>query len=401
MATRRWTPVKRTNPSGKTAWVARWQDKNGKRRTGWAPDIPGTYKTKREAQAAIEACLEREARGPAKVETVGAYFEGVEVDGHKTGGWLDNHPRNRNTERTDASRVRAVLDIPIDGVPFRDWTFEALRVRHIKVLIDHMLRVQGRAYTGVNAILGTLASMTRDAIEDEVAVGNPFRDVRKVRKNDPRIQKQRRPIRVFTWQQMHAFARTCADATVGSPEIVAWRRVYAEPMIRTLSDCGLRVGELFALCLSDLSFTDETLEVRWSVSIDEILPGTKTDHGELDAGRVVPVPPDLLRMLDGMPKQTIVRRGGQSERLLFPTPTGGVWTSQYWRRAVWVPGQRASGLDMRPHELRHSHISLLRAAGIDPVDLARASGHTVETATAVYTHALGRSFDAIRNAVGE
>jgi hypothetical protein len=40
------------------------------------------------------------------------------------------------------------------------------------------------------------------------------------------------------------------------------------------------------------------------------------------------------------------------------------------------------------------------AAGVDPADLADMAGHTVETATRKYTHGLGRSYDAMREAVG-
>ncbi len=43
---------------------------------------------------------------------------------------------------------------------------------------------------------------------------------------------------------------------------------------------------------------------------------------------------------------------------------------------------------VRAHELRHSWVTHLRAAGVDPADLAAASGHSVETATKRYVHAL-------------
>jgi len=69
-------------------------------------------------------------------------------------------------------------------------------------------------------------------------------------------------------------------------------------------------------------------------------------------------------------------------------------------RDVWAPARKASGIDATPQDFRHSHVSLLRAAGIDPADLAAVVGHSVQTADAHYTHALGRSFDAIREAVG-
>jgi hypothetical protein len=68
--------------------------------------------------------------------------------------------------------------------------------------------------------------------------------------------------------------------------------------------------------------------------------------------------------------------------LLFPEPRG-IWTDRYWYGEVWYPARKAAGI-----------------AGIDPADLAAMSGHTVETATKHYTHALGRSFDAARKTIG-
>jgi site-specific recombinase XerD len=50
--------------------------------------------------------------------------------------------------------------------------------------------------------------------------------------------------------------------------------------------------------------------------------------------------------------------------------------------------------------MRHSYVTHLRAAGIDDADLAKVAGHSVGTMIGHYTHALGRSFDAIRNVVG-
>jgi site-specific recombinase XerD len=49
--------------------------------------------------------------------------------------------------------------------------------------------------------------------------------------------------------------------------------------------------------------------------------------------------------------------------------------------------------------MRHSWVTNLRAAGIDPADLAAMAGHSVQTATKVYTHALNRSDEAVRQAV--
>jgi len=398
MARRRERPIQRINPGGDRVWVARWTDKTGKRRYGWPPDIKGTHKLKREAQDAIDACHEREDKGATRPDTLGGYAE----------TWTKIHPRAKVTDRTNDCRVRAVLDIKVEGAPLRDWPFDQLRRRHANLLIDHMLREQGRAREGALNIIRTLAVMAEDAIDDEVAVANPFRGV-KIRTNDPRIRKASRPIRVWPWEAMHEFARACARGAKGGAEIAEWRRVYAEPMVRTLSDCGLRAGEVLPLFRSDLDLKAGTLRVERTVSLGEIEPGTKTDHGEVEAGRVVPVPPELVVMLGRMPKridgwvewQPVP--GGPFERgqLLFPSPRGRLWHYPGWWRDVWEPGRVVAGSDIRPHEMRHSWVSLLRAAGVDPADLASVGGHTVETATKTYTHSVGRSFDAIRRAVGE
>lgn len=65
-----------------------------------------------------------------------------------------------------------------------------------------------------------------------------------------------------------------------------------------------------------------------------------------------------------------------------------------------MPAKLATGLDPTPHELRHSYVTNLRAAGIDDADLAEIAGHEVETMIAAYTHALERSHDEIRDLIG-
>lgn len=53
-----------------------------------------------------------------------------------------------------------------------------------------------------------------------------------------------------------------------------------------------------------------------------------------------------------------------------------------------------------PHECRHSYVTHLRAAGVNDADLAEIAGHRVETMLARYTHSLGGSMGAIREAIG-
>jgi integrase len=247
-----------------------------------------------------------------------------------------------------------------------------------------------------------------------VTNSNPFRGV-KVSKTDPRIRKQSAPIRVWSWDQMHALADAVAgsvvpdasqvpDSLAGSTRArmersAANRALVGGPMIRVLSDCGLRVSEMLPLRRGDLDLAALTLEVRRSVSDNKVVEGTKTDHLTMDAGRVVPVPPGLAAMLREMLAQgpTPINRDAA---WLFPTTSGGVWWYENWRRDVLVPARDAIGLDIRAHEMRHSFASLMLAQGVDPADLAKVMGHTALTLMTNYTHSTGTSFETIRAAVG-
>jgi len=364
MRRRRESPIKRRNPSGEIVWVARYTGRDGKRRVAkptWNGG-KGTFDRKTDAQRAID-----EAYGISdRPDTLGDYLA----------TWTTRHPRSERTNATNEHRISRVTDVEIEGIPLKDWPMHELRRRHALALVDHMLRVQGRATTGVVGILRSLSAMAEDAITDEVADLNPFRGVR-VRAGDPRAQKQRRPIRIFSFEQMHAFAKAAGRY---------------EAMIRIFTDTGMRLGEVLPLRRED--FDGETLQVRRTAHEGALLEGTKTDHGEQDSGRTVPCPPTLAWMIEAA-----IQLNGKDCDLLFPTPTGRMWRERNFYRDIWKPAQQASGIDIRPHECRHSYVTHLRAAGINDADLAEIAGHRVETMLARYTHAVGESFEAVRAAI--
>lgn len=267
-----------------------------------------------------------------------------------------------------------VLKVAVEGVELRHWQLSDIKRRHA-LAVQAKLLEQGRSAEGATGILRAMSALTNDATDDELCDANPWLRLG-VRATHPRVKKARRPVRVWSWEDMHAFA--------------AATRAY-EPAVRLLSDCGLRLGELLPLARRDRS--DGVIRVERTAHKGQVLDGTKTDHGQADAGRDVPVPPTLTGMLDAMAPRI-------DTPLLFPTPGGRLWWERNFRRDVWKPAQEATGMDIRPHEMRQSFISLMRAAGVDPADLAEITGHSVETMHGRYTHALLRSFDQVRAVIG-
>ena len=389
----RQTPYKRTYSSGRTAWVARYYDLQG--RTRYAKPSWNGYKSsfslKADAQAAIDEALERPyGNGLVSDGRLEAYF----------GLWLEQHPRSQRTNKTNKDRIGYVLDVEIDGRPLGEWSFDELRRRHVLSLVDHMLRVEGRAARGARGILSALSAMTEDAVGDDVAAHNPFIGVR-LRGNDPRIRKPARKPRIWSFKQMREFARG------GLPEIRAATRRPRDPrrrgcyktkdrfysgedyeaLILVPGFTGLRLGEILALKRS--GFDGKRLVVESSAHQGELVDSSEAKNHE----RIVPVPPTLATLIERSSRHV-------NRDLLFPTPRGKLWRERNFYRDVWVPAQRATGMDPTPHEFRHSYVSHLRAAGVDDADLARVAGHTVETMLAVYTHALDRSHDMIRGIIG-
>ena len=66
-----------------------------------------------------------------------------------------------------------------------------------------------------------------------------------------------------------------------------------------------------------------------------------------------------------------------------------------------IPPEEATGLSIRPHEMRHSWVTHLRREdGIDEADLADMGGHQLATMHGRYAYRLGKSFDRVREVIG-
>lgn len=372
------TPTRRINPGGGVVWVARYTAPDGRRLSNGTYDRKGPCKTERDdgrccAQHAIDAAYETPVR---RVDTVGAYA--------KT--WTRRHPRAERTNKTNDHRISRVLDVKLEGRALRDWAYADLRRRHARELVDVMLTEQGRTTTGAVNILRALSAMSEDAIADEIVGVNAFKGVR-VRSSDPRATKKNRKVRVYSWEQMHRFAAAAGEY---------------EAMLRVMSDCGLRLGEVLGLSNGDVR--GDVLSVRGNAHDGVFTEGDQPTKRHV---RTVPIPPALGALLRARPRRI-------DTQVLFPTPGGQIWWESNFRRDVWNPikalrvdpDDESSDLvfadmrDARPHLFRHSWESLLHAAGVDPADLAQAAGHTLSTMTGRYVHPLNQSSDAIRKAVG-
>jgi len=127
-------------------------------------------------------------------------------------------------------------------------------------------------------------------------------------------------------------------------------------VVALMAFAGLRVAEVAALEVADISLTARTGAVR-------------VRRGKGDAERAVPLPAEARAALAAW----LVIRPDEGPALV-PGPNARPLTVRALHRAVAAAG-RAAGLDLSPHALRHTYVTRLVRRGVDLATVAELAGH--------------------------
>jgi integrase len=101
-------------------------------------------------------------------------------------------------------------------------------------------------------------------------------------------------------------------------------------------------------------------------------------------GRLIEGPPKTAagRRTMTMPASVMEELADHIDRFAGPTqvfcgPKGARLRSSEWRNAAWRRAIDAAQLaPLRPHDLKHTGVAFLAAAGVDPSEIARRAGHS-------------------------
>ena len=161
--------------------------------------------------------------------------------------------------------------------------------------------------------------------------------------------------------------------------------VIREPwrsMVLALAYATLRIGEVAGLRRIDVDPAAGTLRVANNlVQVhSKLIEGPpKTAAGR----RTMTMPPTVM----GEIGPHLDRFAGATH--VFCSPQGGLLRPDTWRNLVWRAAARKAGLaPLRVHDLKHTGVALLAAAGVDPSEISRRAGHssvafTYDTATGI------------------
>jgi integrase len=137
--------------------------------------------------------------------------------------------------------------------------------------------------------------------------------------------------------------------------------------------CGLRLGELAGIRRSRVDLLHgqvRVTEIAVEVKGELLFGPPKTRAGY----RKVPLPRFVA---DEMAAHLDTYGDPDPEALVFVGADGGALRANGWRARHWRPAIKAAGLEpLRPHDLRHTAVSLWVAAGASPKQIAGWAGHT-------------------------
>jgi integrase len=320
----------------------------------------------------------------------------TKAEAHKK---LDELKRRRDEGRWHVEANQTVSDVIggwIETVGQRGLAYRTLRVYGVHA--NHLKRYLGTHRVEklqARDIRSAYARMEKDGLGEatvsycHTVLGMVLRQALKERviSWNPHIAVERKAYRakeksILTREQLLLLF----EQTEGTREYAAWV---------IMGTAALRDGELLALRWDDIDFErgmiriDEQLEARpgeiWFV---EPKRGSKRT---IAVSRRAVIALRAHQRLQVSEREAALRRGIRwpDTNLVFPTPDGQPQVHAQLQRAFTRDIARQSIVDVTPHSLRHTAITLLLADGKPLADVSKWAGHKDPTVTMqIYAHAI-------------
>jgi integrase len=226
------------------------------------------------------------------------------------------------------------------------------------------LRQEGKGSRRLSQTYRVLHTCLGQAERLEIIGSNPLRKV------DPPRHTQK-PVKCWTLEETQRFIAACVSSGAS----------YG-PMFLFMLGTGLRRGECTALTWGDIDLINRVVVVDKAVSFVKnrpLLQPTKTAAGT----RAISLTALAASALGMLPRSL------DREARVFTSGAGTEPTPSNARSGLHRLCDQAGIPRVPPHALRHTHVSLLLAAGVDVLTVSRRVGHARTSMTVdIYGHVL-------------
>ena len=151
---------------------------------------------------------------------------------------------------------------------------------------------------------------------------------------------------------------------------------------------GLRIGEVIALEIDDIKPTYINVNKTYAHALKAIQTAKTAD-----SMRYVSINTELLECIKEIKRYrtAVMSAYGFLSTHLFFNNKGEYAQYQGYRRALKQAGMRSIGREVKPHQLRHTHASMLLASGVSLDTISRRLGHADTKITeSIYIHVTDR-----------
>lgn len=292
--------------------------------------------------------------------------------------WMANRTDWRATSRERAEGiVKTHIRPQLGGYPLSELTHGT-----VQAWASGLQKTQGAA--SVRKIVNVLSGALSAAVRDGRIPANPATGLKL-----PKVSSGARAY--LTHSEVAALA-AAVDA-IGKGQENGKRNRYGL-LVRVLSYCGLRWGELSGLRVRDVDAVRGRLEIQHTVVE---VGGSQVEGEPKDyEHRSVPVPASIMAEI----KDHIA--GRSPDAAVFPGSRGNGWLrGRVFRRGWLDSAATAIGRDgLTPHELRHTAASLAISAGASVKSVQRMLGHASAAVTLdVYADLFDDDLDAVSAAL--
>ena len=273
---------------------------------------------------------------------------------------------------------------------YRTWIGHALPIIGGMQLRDVDARVVDKLYStlrrekrGACTIAKVHAVLTRAwnlAVRKEFVQRNPFNQVEPPSYETPEV-------RYLT-----------VDESQRLLEIASTTRWY--PLIALLLATGMRIGEAAGLRWRDIDWDRNRISIRvGQTDVDGQIEAKRTKTKK--SRRYVDVDAKTMQIMAVHRKNML--RDGHSSHTVFVGPDGGVLRRANFRKRDWIPLVAAAGLEgVTPHDLRHTHATMLLTAGENPKVVSERLGHeSIKITLDTYSHVIPAIHRGAADRIGE